>query len=273
MADIAAKQAELEATKQEAVALGKRIAAVTDRSGAAKEHRSGLLSRQKLLKDLEARREGVSEGVKSVLRQRDKRFPFVRGLVADVLRVDVEHAHVIEAALDGRDQWLVTDDEPAAVAAAGPLSDLEGRVNVVCADRLLAATVVDARRHCRRPCGGCGAADAVRPRVPGTGTAGGSGWRSTWSGSSRPTRFGGRRGCSGTPSSSTTCRRRWTCTASGPPGFRYVTRPGEVIEADGTLRAGPLTAAMGLLSRRSELDAVRAAGGRGRRPDRTADPS
>ena len=49
-----------------------------------------------------------SEGVKSVLRQRDQKFPFVRGLVADVLRVDVEHAHVIEAALDGRDQWLVS---------------------------------------------------------------------------------------------------------------------------------------------------------------------
>ena len=59
---------------------------------------------------MEAKREGVSEGVKSVLRQRDTDFPFIRGLVADVLRVDVEHANVIEAALDGRDQYLVTDD-------------------------------------------------------------------------------------------------------------------------------------------------------------------
>ncbi len=38
--------------------------------------------------------------------------------------------------------------------------------------------------------------------------------------------------------------------------FRYVTRQGEVLEADGTLRTGPLTAAMGLLSRRSELEAL-----------------
>ena len=43
-----------------------------------------------------------------MLRQRDQKFSFIRGLVADVLRVDVEHAHVIEAALDGRDQWLLT---------------------------------------------------------------------------------------------------------------------------------------------------------------------
>src|SRR5206468_1878976 len=89
------------------------------------------ISRQKLLKDLESRREGVSEGVKSVLRQREEKFPFIRGLVADVLRVDVEHAHAIEAALDGRDQWLVASDPDASVAARETYEDLEGRVNVL----------------------------------------------------------------------------------------------------------------------------------------------
>jgi chromosome segregation protein len=43
---------------------------------------------------------------------------------------------------------------------------------------------------------------------------------------------------------------------AAPRGFRYVTSAGEMLEADGTLRAGPLTAAMGLLSRRSELEAI-----------------
>jgi chromosome segregation ATPase len=65
---------------------------IGEQLGAAREHRCGLASRQKLLEDLEARREGVSEGVQSVLRQRKENFPFVRGLVADVLRVDIEHA-------------------------------------------------------------------------------------------------------------------------------------------------------------------------------------
>ena len=122
----------LDAKKLESAALGKQIATVSQQLGAAKEHRSGLLSRQNLLKDLEAKREGVSEGVKSVLRQRETRFSFIRGLVADVMRVDVEHAHVIEAALDGRDQWLVTNDQSAALAAEDSLNDLEGRVNVLC---------------------------------------------------------------------------------------------------------------------------------------------
>ena len=43
---------------------------------------------------------------------------------------------------------------------------------------------------------------------------------------------------------------------AGPKGYRYVTYCGEVLEADGTLRAGPLTAAMGLISRRSELEVL-----------------
>src|SRR5205085_12276694 len=43
---------------------------------------------------------------------------------------------------------------------------------------------------------------------------------------------------------------------AGPLGYRYVTLAGEVIEADGTLRAGPLTAAMGLLSRHAELEVL-----------------
>nr|MBA3775860.1 hypothetical protein [Betaproteobacteria bacterium] len=41
-----------------------------------------------------------------------------------------------------------------------------------------------------------------------------------------------------------------------PAGYRYVTKAGEVLETDGTLRAGPMTAAMGILSRRSELEAL-----------------
>ncbi len=42
----------------------------------------------------------------------------------------------------------------------------------------------------------------------------------------------------------------------GRGDIRYVTVNGEILEADGVLRAGPLTAAMGLLSRRSELEVI-----------------
>ncbi len=229
---IAARQAELEATKQDAAALGKRLAGVSQQLGSAREGRSGLLSRQKVLKDLEARREGVSEGVKSVLRQREQKFPFVRGLVADVLRVDVEHARVIEAALDGRDQWLVTDDAAAAVAASAHFSKLEGRVNVVC--RGTGVPPVPAAALTRTPHPVRLAHDLVRFDAADDFVA--------------DVLLGATVICDDLVAAA--------ALHAAAPGFRFVTKAGEVIEADGTLKAGPPSAGMGLLSRRSELDAL-----------------
>src|SRR5205823_3337867 len=129
VAELTDLQTKLTESAKEAAALGRQIADISQQLGSAREHRSALLSRQKLLQDLEASREGFTEGVKSILRQRDSKFPFIRGVVADVLRVDVEYAHVIEAALDGRDQMLICDDSNAL--SQSDLSILEGRVNIL----------------------------------------------------------------------------------------------------------------------------------------------
>ncbi len=268
LAHIAERQASLESCREESSHLGKRIAGLTQDLGSAKEHRSGMMSRQRLLKDLEAKREGVSEGVKSVLRQRDQRFAFVRGLVADVLRVDVEHAHAIEAALDGRDQWLVASDAESVIAAREAFDDLEGRVNVLCVDALVTAkpgteplrpdATLDGlvAPHVR-----VGEAEIVTSDPPAVDVY-------DWNRHAEPVRLAidlvrfeppdapiarrllGRTAVVDDLAAATNLWRH------GPVGWRYVTRAGEVLEDDGTLRAGPLTAAMGLLSRRSELEAL-----------------
>jgi chromosome segregation protein len=236
--NIAKQQAELEQKRTEAAALGKQIAQVGERLGAAKEHRSGLISRQKLLEDLEAKREGVSEGVQSVLRRRETEFPFIRGLVADVLRVDVEHAQLIEAALDGRDQWLVTEDSVSAIGAGGALEELEGRVNVLCVDRIghdeseSPEEIYDWNVHPQRI---RLAIDLVRFE-PGDAVIA--------------------RHLLGRTIVVDDLATARELLVAGPSGYRYVTKGGEVLEADGTLRAGPLTAAMGLISRRSELEVL-----------------
>ena len=253
LAALAEQQAKLDDAREQAQHLGQQIALVGEQLGAAKEHRSGLLSRQKLLKDLEARREGVSEGVKSVLRQREQKFPFVRGLVADVLRVDVEHAHVIEAALDGRDQWLVADDSADVADASEALEDLEGRVNILCVDALVesnsgtddppafssdenhglvAHATYDWNQHPQRL---RLAVDLVRYEPRDAALA---------------------HHLLGNTAVVTDLADAIELHNNGPHEFRYVTHSGEVLEPDGTLRAGPLTAAMGLLSRRSELEAI-----------------
>jgi chromosome segregation protein len=253
-AHVESQQKALEGKRAEAAALGQQISQISEQLGAAKEHRSGLVSRQRLLSDLEAKREGVSEGVKSVLRQREQKFPFVRGLVADVLRVDVEHAATIEAALDGRDQLLVADSLEAVVGAREAFEDLEGRVNVLVAreDQILSggtgyqpvsseenhglvARATKAYDWNRHPYRVRLAMDLVRFEPSDAPIA---------------RHLLGRTVIVDDLVTAAALHRE------GPAGFRYVTIAGEVIEADGTFRAGPFTASMGLLSRRSELEAI-----------------
>ena len=268
LAAISEQQAQLDEARDQAQQLGRQIATVGEQLGAAREHRSGLLSRQKLLKDLEARREGVSEGVKSVLRQREQKFPFVRGLVADVLRVDVEHAHVIEAALDGRDQWLVAEDSADVAEAREALEDLEGRVNILCADAVReepgeSDTGVPPVQTALAVAEFLGALDHPHARDDSVTST-------PYDWNQHPQRI--RMAVDLVrfePKDAALAHHLLGLTVvvdelsdaielhnNGPQDWRYVTRAGEVLEPDGTLRAGPLTAAMGLLSRRSELEAI-----------------
>ncbi len=233
-AEIAQQQAALEAKREEATHLGQQMAEVGENLGAAKEHRSGLVSRRKLLDDLESRREGVSEGVKSVLRQREEKFPFIRGLVADVLRVDVEHAHVIEAALDGRDQWLVASDPDASIGSRDAYEELEGRVNILRGTNL-STTQFQTHDWNQHPQRIRLAIDLVKFDPEDALIA---------------QHLLGQTILVDDLASAAELHR------AAPSGYRFITRAGEVLEADGTLRAGPLTASMGLLSRRSELEAL-----------------
>jgi chromosome segregation protein len=228
-AEIAARQADIETAKRDAQQLGKHTAEVADQLSSAKEHRSGLQSRRKVLADLEQRLQGVSEGVKAVLKDRATRFPFVVGLVADVLRVDIEHAAVIEAALAGRDQWLVVTDLASALDAAGELRNLQGRVNLIAPPPLLPEPVdlpAQSEHPLRR------AIDLVRFEPEHAGLA--------------------HRLLSDTVVVDSIAAAR--ALREQMPTARFVTRAGEVLTPDGGLHTGPISGAVGLLSRRSELE-------------------
>ena len=320
VAEIGGLQSQLEESVQQASVLDKQITMMTERLGAAREHRSALLSRQRLLQDLEANREGVSEGVKAVLRQRNEKFPFIRGLVADVLRADVEHAQVIEAALDGRDQMLVADNHEAVISATAAMDELEGRVNILCLDRLAAgsgdaALEPGAEEDCSFAAvaiDGCEAAIAhehvIIADIDGAHVLATDAW-DAWEQNAEVIGgqeispapidrvlavdqfvFGAQKASAGydwnrhpqsiriasdlvivDPKDAVVAEHLLGRTAvvdtladaqalhrHGPAGWRYVTKDAAVIEADGTIRVGPLTAAMGLISRRSELEALKA---------------
>ncbi len=239
LAEIETEHAALQAKRDESAQLTTQIKQISEQLAGAREHRSGMLSRQKLLQDLEARREGVSEGAKAVLRRRENDFPFIRGIVADVLRVDIEHAKIVEAALDGRDQWLIATDSAAVLAAREQFEKLEGRVNVICPfggtdnRACVSMTGYDWNQHAE--IGIRFAADLVRAEVD-----------------DQPLLQQLLGNTVVVDDLATAMRLR----EAGPTGARFVTPAGEVLEADGTLHAGPLTAAMGLLSRRSELELI-----------------
>ncbi len=232
LSQISERQAEQDARKLAANELGQQIKSLTEALGSAKEHRSGQVSRQKLLQDLEARREGVSDAVKKVLKERDEKYPFVRGIVADILRVDVEHAHVIEAALDGRDQWLIIDSLDAV--SMDSLAQLSGRVSMVGASHTSPATpeTYDWNQHEQKI---RLAIDLVKVNPEDRSVA---------------------ETLLGKTAVVDTFDEAITLHRAGPAGWRYVIKTGQVLEADGVLKAGPMGASMGLLSRRSELDAL-----------------
>lgn len=319
--------------------LSSSLKQLTERLGSAREHRSGLMSRQKMLQDLEAKREGISEAVQRVLKQRETRFPFIRGLVADLLRVDVEHAHVIEAALDGRDQWLVADPSVDLLTSRDAFEELTGRVNLlrvtreqvlehlpaaeqeevleeqqanlcVIAQSELWEVETDQAVSMADDTTNLPADTTIRfipsgnvpqPSIQESRLINVSGKlidtlasSTRFDGSPIPVTVGTSEDVFVDPDDEAydwnqheqfvrlavdlvrfepqdrvialrllgktvvvdTLHDAMTLHREAPKGWRYVTKAGEVLESDGTYRVGPLGASMGILSRRSELEAV-----------------
>jgi chromosome segregation protein len=86
-----------------------------DELGELRQRHSGIAERTAVLEELQRRQEGVSAGVKEVLAEAqnpgDGPFRGVHGLVADVLRVGVEIAPLIEVALGQTAQHIVASPD------------------------------------------------------------------------------------------------------------------------------------------------------------------
>ncbi|MEX0712013.1 MAG: chromosome segregation protein SMC, partial [Pirellulales bacterium] len=206
-----------------------------------RQRESGAAERAKLLDELEQRQEGLGAGVRQVLAEArtaaDGPFRHVRGLVADLFHVSVEMAPLIEAALGEWAQYFVVsqDDELVALVERETYH-FQGRVGFI----------------------------RLAERDP-------AGWE-------KPVDLEGQPGVQGradhfvdTPAELAPLARRllgrtWiveklsharALAAGMGRGLSFVTLAGEVMTADGTLSVGPRYAATGLMSRRSELRALR----------------
>lgn len=236
---IEAEQTKLDELKEQASQLDGRQRELTQQLSAAKEKRSGLDSRRSLLQEMQDKQEGLSDPVKAILARKasnhgeDGTFDFVIGLLANMIEADVDHAAIVEAALGEFDQALVIESLDALCRDEGdnPLAALGGRVTFLAVDQFGSPVrsdktiakydrVIDLVRY----------PAAIAPLV----------WKLL-----------GRTLIAPDLNTARQLRKQL------PAGYRFVTPQGQLIESDGSLKAGPPVAAedkgTGLIARRSEL--------------------
>lgn len=258
---MAEQERTLAETKARSASVTQRRTQLTDRIAGAKEYRSGLLSRQKTLEELDRRREGLLAGAREVLARRDAQknlasgqwptasadesespaqgsrltahgssFDYVLGPVGELFEADVSHAALVEAVLGGLEQYLVVTARDALLADRETLAGIDGRVLAFCLDQIPAA--ISAPDLSGQP--GYVACVLDWVRVPES--------------CARLARH--LLGQTFVVESLDDARR---LAEMSPPGLRFVTLDGIVWEPDGRLALGSLSASTGLISRRSEL--------------------
>ncbi len=138
--DVERQTADVQAANAAASKAGEAVAA-------ARERVAVLASRSDMLADAEAKGVGVVEAVRDVLKrvqptsQKDG-FSFTATLVADSLQVDPAWSQAVEAALDGRDQWLLLAADTNVQQATQELGSIAGRVTLLPREALLAVSPV-----------------------------------------------------------------------------------------------------------------------------------
>ena len=128
-------QQSLDSKHKETEEISKLIAAENKRLAQSKEERSALNSELSVLADMETRREGLNNAVKSILQSRPK-FDYVEGILAEAIAADVEYANAVEAALEGRTDALVINSTSRLMADKETIEKLEGRVNFISIDKI-----------------------------------------------------------------------------------------------------------------------------------------
>ncbi len=228
---------------------------LSQRLSEAKQERSGLESRRTVLQEMLDSHQGVSDPVKAVLagqfaERGDEEaaspptagpFAFVCGLLADMIETDIEYAPIVEAALGDCQQALIVErladlHDPSTGRCLEQIRALSGRVTFMPLDQYggLGDT-----SHFPLPQGAVSVLDLVLcPKPLGAVVEQVLGRTLVVS----------------------DLDNAMMLKTVLPPGYRFVTRGGELLEADGRVTAGlaangngQSTASTGLIGRRSEL--------------------
>ncbi len=203
------------------------------------EH-AGITQRAEVIHEVEQRFEGVNQGAKHVLAEAaNKSAPIwsgVLGLVADLVQVNVEHANIIDIALGDYAQYVVVQGDDLIRAIGDEKIRIPGRAGLLPLESPHLSSS-GAKVSLAGMTGVIGRADQLvqtKPeyeelirRILGT----------TW-----------------------IVKRLSDALHLQPkfaPQLRFVTLDGEVVDFDGTILLGARQSSVGIVSRRSELRALR----------------
>jgi chromosome segregation protein len=232
----------LAAAKEQLVQSQQQLAARQNELAELRQRHSGATERAAVLEELERRQEGINAGVKEVLKQAADRnvaaFRAVSGLVADLFNVSVDVAPMIEVALGPAAQHVVATPDPALVEfLRNHGHEFAGRVGFLWLEPGTSLPPSSGPDLEGRP-GVLGRADRfVEAQL----------------------RF--------VPLAVRLLGRTWLVeklahamqlAQSVGRGVNFVTVAGEMLEAGGALIVGPRQAAAGIISRRSQLRALKA---------------
>lgn len=217
--------------------LAKEIESFEGQINIQKQLQSSKESRYEVLKDFEARSEGVEAGAKAVLEEAGAALTGICGIVADLLKVDLPYATAIETVLGSKVQSIVTNTFEDAIRAMNFLREAEkGKAAFLPLDRI---------RH-----KGAGESDILnQPGVIGKAPN----LVSHDDAYSEVIRF-----LLGDTIVVNNFDTAQTLYSQGtlPDTTRFVTTEGELIDSDGTLIGGKGEVQGGIISRKSELVSI-----------------
>ena len=194
--------------------------------------------RANVLEELERRREGLGGGVKDLLKRAEDAplgaLATIDGLVADLIRVDVEMAPLIDTVLGEMSQYVVVHGPQLIHEVASGEIPIDGRVGLI--DRTTEAKP-DNSPELAADAAVLGRADEYVEAPPEYASLIDNLLGRTW--------------CVATLADALRLRRQFG------PGRRFVSRAGELVDDHGRALLGPRQAALGLVSRRSELRSLR----------------
>ena len=220
---IAELQQNLEDKRQQIKSIDQNAAQINEQLARAREQRSAVQSETAVLTDMENKQQGIDNAVREIL---NLRKPYIRGIVADVIRAQPEYATAIEAALEGKTDAVIVSDTSSLINDKELLSRSQGRVKFICTDRTEPFADSQNFENLSRAVEFVSFESQYAPLA----------WNLL-----------------GKTIIVESIEKALELSQFCAQGYSFVTTAGEILNADGSISAGPIGKAVGLISRKSRL--------------------